>query len=119
MMGIGGTPEGVIAAAVARCLGGTLQGVLWPRTVEERGKLVDAGYDLERVLDTKDLVGGESVFVAATGITNGAMLRGVRFKDGGASTDSIVMRTGSGTVRRTQAEHMPDKLKEFAPPIAF
>ncbi len=119
MMGIGGTPEGVIAAAVARCLGGTLQGVLWPRTVEERGKLVDAGYDLDRVLDTKDLVGGESVFVAATGITNGAMLRGVQFKDGGASTDSIVMRTGSGTVRRTQAEHMPDKVKEFAPPIAF
>jgi fructose-1,6-bisphosphatase II len=119
LMGIGGTPEGVIAAAVARCLGGTLQGVLWPRTADERQKLVDAGYDLDRVLDTKDLVGGESVFVAATGITNGAMLRGVRFKDGGASTDSIVMRTGSGTVRRTQAEHMPDKVKQFAPPIAF
>ncbi len=119
LMGIGGTPEGVIAAAVARCLGGRLQGVLWPRNADERRQLVDAGYDLDRVLDATDLVGGDSVFVAATGVTNGAMLRGVRYADGGASTDSIVMRTGSGTVRRTQAEHLPEKIKQFAPPLAL
>ena len=119
LMGIGGTPEGVIAAAAARCLGGVVQGQLWPRTAEERRTLIDAGYDLDQVLDTTDLVGGGSVFVAATGVTNGTMLRGVRYADGGASTDSIVMRTGSGTVRRTQAEHAPAKIMQFAPPIAF
>ena len=119
LMGIGGTPEGVIAAAAARCMGGTVQGQLWPRNADERRKLLDAGYDVERVLDTTDLVGGDNVFVAATGVTSGTMLRGVRYERGGASTDSIVMRTGSGTVRRTQAEHTPKKIKEFAPPIKF
>lgn len=119
LMGIGGTPEGVIAAAAARCLGGRLQGVLWPRTTDERRQLVDAGYDIDRDLDTIDLVGGDEVFVAATGVTNGTMLRGVRYADGGASTESIVMRTGSGTVRRTQAEHSPAKIKQFAPPLAL
>ena len=119
LMGVGGTPEGVIAAAAMRCMGGVAQGQLWPRNADERRKLVDAGYDLERVLETTDLVGGNSVFVAATGVTNGAMLRGVRYTDGGGSTDSIVMRTGSGTVRRTQAEHTPEKTAQFAPPLAF
>ena len=119
LMGVGGTPEGVIAAAAMRCLGGVVEGQLWPRNADERRKLIDAGYDLERVLDTTDLVGGDSVFVAATGVTNGAMLRGVRYADGGGSTDSIVMRTGSGTVRRTQAEHTPEKTTQFAPPLVF
>ena len=119
LMGIGGTPEGVIAAAAMRCMGGVVQGQLWPRTSDERQKLVSAGYELDRVLTTADLVGGDNVFVAATGVTNGSMLRGVRYADGGASTDSIVMRTGSGTVRRTQAEHTAAKTAQFAPPVVF
>src|SRR5918992_953836 len=78
MMGIGGTPEGVIAAAAVKCLGGAVQGRLWPRTEEERRALLDDGYDLDRVLTTDDLVGGDNVFVAATGVTDGALLRGAR-----------------------------------------
>ncbi len=105
LMGIGGTPEGVIAAAAIKCLGGALQGRLWPRNDEERRKLVDAGYDADRVLMTNDLVAGEDVFVAATGVTSGALLRGVRYTKDGAVTDSIVMRSRSGTVRRVEAEH--------------
>jgi fructose-1,6-bisphosphatase II len=105
MMGIGGTPEGVIAAAAVKCLGGVVQGRLWPRDDDERQKLVDAGYDPDRVLSTDDLVGGDNIFVAATGVTDGALLRGVRYTKDGALTDSIVMRSRSGTVRRVQAEH--------------
>ncbi len=114
MMGIGGTPEGVIAAAAVKSLGGVVQGRLWPRTDEERQSLVDAGYDPERVLTTDDLVGGDNVFVAATGVTDGALLRGVRFTPGGAMTDSIVMRSRSGTVRRIEAQHALDKLERFS-----
>jgi fructose-1,6-bisphosphatase II len=113
LMGIGGTPEGVIAAAAIKCLGGAMQGRLWPRDAEERQKLVDAGYEVEKVLTTDDLVSGEDVFVAATGVTTGALLRGVRSTRDGAATDSIVMRSRSGTVRRIEAEHAYEKLTRF------
>jgi fructose-1,6-bisphosphatase II len=114
MMGIGGTPEGVIAAAAVKSLGGVVQGRLWPRNDEERQSLVDEGYDPDRVLTTDDLVGGDNVFVAATGVTDGALLRGVRYTPGGAMTDSIVMRSRSGTVRRIEAQHALDKLERFS-----
>jgi fructose-1,6-bisphosphatase II len=114
MMGIGGTPEGVIAAAAVKSLGGVVLGRLWPRNDDERQQLVDAGYDPDRVLTTDDLVGGDNVFVAATGVTDGALLRGVRYTRGGAMTDSIVMRSRSGTVRRVEAQHALDKLERFS-----
>ncbi len=114
MMGIGGTPEGVIAAAAVKSLGGVVLGRLWPRNDVERQQLVDAGYDPDRVLTTDDLVGGDNVFVAATGVTDGALLRGVRYTRGGAMTDSIVMRSRSGTVRRVEAQHALDKLERFS-----
>jgi fructose-1,6-bisphosphatase II len=114
LMGIGGTPEGVIAAAALKCVGGGVQGKLWPRSDEERSDLVAAGFDLDRVLTTDDLVSGEDVFVAATGVTTGALLRGVRYRPGGATTDSIVMRSRSGTVRRIEATHSFDKLERFS-----
>jgi fructose-1,6-bisphosphatase II len=113
LMGIGGTPEGVIAAAAVKCLGGAVQGRLWPRDDEERQKLIDAGYDVDRVLATDDLVGGDDVFVAATGVTSGALLRGVRATKDSAITDSIVMRSRSGTVRRIEAHHSLEKLERF------
>ena len=113
LYGIGGTPEGVISAAALKCLGGSIQGKLWPRTSEERRALIEAGYDLERVLLTDDLVTGDDVFVAATGVTTGALLRGVRYVNDGAITDSIVMRSRSGTVRRIEARHQLSKLARF------
>ena len=113
-MGIGGTPEGVISAAAIKCLGGVLQGRLWPRDDEERRKLEDAGYDVDRVLMTDDLVSGDDVFVAATGVTDGALMRGVRSTKDGALTESLVMRSRSGTVRRIQAQHALDKLERFS-----
>jgi fructose-1,6-bisphosphatase II len=114
LMGIGGTPEGVIAAAALKCVGGGVQGKLWPRNDDERRELVNAGFDLDRVLTTDDLVSGEDVFVAATGVTTGALLRGVQYRPGGAVTDSIVMRSRSGTVRRIEATHSFDKLEKFS-----
>ena len=114
LLGIGGTPEGVIAAAALKCVGGGVQGKLWPRNDDERRELVNAGYDLDRVLTTDDLVSGEDVFVAATGVTTGALLRGVQYRPGGAVTDSIVMRSRSGTVRRIEATHAFDKLEKFS-----
>jgi fructose-1,6-bisphosphatase II len=114
LMGIGGTPEGVISAAAIKCLGGAIQGKLWPRNDEERQALVDDGYDLDRVLSTDDLVAGEDVFVAATGVTDGALLHGVRYTGTGAETASIVMRSRSGTVRRIDATHRWGKLEEIA-----
>jgi fructose-1,6-bisphosphatase II len=110
LYGIGGTPEGVISAAALKCVGGGIQGRLWPRDDEERKQLVDAGLDPERVLHTSDLVSGDDVFVAATGVTTGALLQGVRYTDEGAETDSIVMRSRSGTVRRVTALHAFEKL---------
>ncbi len=113
LYGIGGTPEGVISAAALKCVGGGIQGKLWPRTAEERTALIEAGYDLDRVLHTHDLVTGEDVFVSATGVTTGALLRGVRYVNDGAITDSIVMRSRSGTVRRIEARHQLSKLAHF------
>jgi fructose-1,6-bisphosphatase II len=114
LMGVGGTPEGVIAAAALKCVGGGVQGKLWPRNEDERRQLVDAGFDLDRVLTTDDLVSGDDVFVAATGVTTGALLRGVRYTPDGAVTDSIVMRSRSGTVRRIEATHSFEKLESFS-----
>jgi fructose-1,6-bisphosphatase II len=113
LIGVGGTPEGVISAAALKCLGGGMQGRLWPRNDDERQALLDAGLDAERVLTTDDLVAGQDVFVAATGVTNGALLRGVRYTRDGAVTDSIVMRSRSGTVRRIEAHHAFEKLTRF------
>ena len=110
LYGIGGTPEGVISAAALKCVGGGIQGRLWPRDEDERATLIAAGLDPERVLQTSDLVAGEDVFVAATGVTTGALLRGVSYSEGGAVTDSIVMRSRSGTVRRITAQHPLEKL---------
>jgi fructose-1,6-bisphosphatase II len=114
LMGVGGTPEGVLSAAALKCVGGAIQGKLWPRTDEERQSLVDDGYDLDRVLTTDDLVGSQNVFFAATGVTTGALLRGVRYTREGATTDSIVMRSRSGTVRRIEATHAFQKLEEIS-----
>ena len=110
LYGVGGTPEGVISATALKCVGGGIQGKLWPRDDAERQALVDAGYDIDRVLTTDDLVGSDNVFVAATGVTTGALLRGVRYVTDGAITDSIVMRSRSGTVRRIEARHKLSKL---------
>ena len=110
LYGIGGTPEGVISAAALKCVGGGIQGRLWPRDADERQQLLDAGLDPARVLRTDDLVSGEDVFVAATGVTTGSLLQGVRYTPGGAVTDSIVMRSRSGTVRRVVAQQSLAKL---------
>jgi fructose-1,6-bisphosphatase II len=114
LFGIGGTPEGVIAAAALKCMGGELQGRLWPRNDEERRAALDAGYDIERVLTTDDLVQGDNCFFAATGITDGELLRGVHFDSRGATTQSLVMRSKSGTVRLINASHRLDKLQQYA-----
>jgi fructose-1,6-bisphosphatase II len=113
LMGIGGTPEGVISASAIKCLGGSLQGKLWPRNDDERKQLTDAGYDVDKVLFANDLVSGSEVFVAATGVTTGALLRGVQTTLRGATTDSIVMRSHSGTVRRIEAQHPFAKVEEL------
>jgi fructose-1,6-bisphosphatase II len=113
LMGVGGTPEGVISAAAIKCLGGALQGRLWPRDDGERRSLVEAGFELDRVLTHDDLVRGADVFVAATGVTGGSLLRGVRVVEGAVETESIVMRSRSGTVRRISAHHPSGKLKRL------
>jgi len=110
LYGIGGTPEGVISAAALKCVGGGIQGRLWPRDDDERQQLLDAGLDPTRVLHTNDLVSGEDVFVAATGVTTGSLLQGVQYTPGGAITDSIVLRSRSGTVRRVVAQQSLAKL---------
>jgi fructose-1,6-bisphosphatase II len=110
LYGIGGTPEGVISAAALKCVGGGIQGRLWPRDDDERAKLQEEGLDPARVLQTDDLVSGDDVFVAATGVTTGSLLQGVRYTQGGAITDSIVMRSRSGTVRRVVAQQSLAKL---------
>ncbi len=114
LLGIGGTPEGIISACAVKCLGGTIQGKLWPKDDEERQRAVDAGHDLDRVLLTDDLVAGDNVFFVATGITDGELLRGVRYRSENATTDSIVMRSKSGTVRRIDSEHRLSKLRAYS-----
>ncbi|WP_066905190.1 class II fructose-bisphosphatase [Millisia brevis] len=114
LVGTGGTPEGIIAACAMRCMGGSLQGRLAPKDDEERQKAIDAGHDLDRVLNTHDLVGGENIFFTATGVTDGDLVRGVRYTGGGAYTQSIVMRAKSGTVRMIDAYHRLDKIQEYA-----
>jgi fructose-1,6-bisphosphatase II len=113
LMGIGGTPEGVISAAAIKCLGGAMQGKLWPRNVDERQQLLDAGYDIDRLLTADDLVSGENLFVAATGVTSGALLRGVRVVGDRVETDSLVMRSRSGTFRRISASHPLSKIQSL------
>jgi fructose-1,6-bisphosphatase II len=114
LMGVGGTPEGVIAAAALKCMGGEIQGQLYPRDDEERKAAEDAGYDLDAILTIDDLVQGDNCFFAATGITDGELLHGVRFDPRGARTQSLVMRSRSGTVRLINASHRLDKLHTFA-----
>jgi fructose-1,6-bisphosphatase II len=114
LMGIGGTPEGIITACAVKCLGGTIQGMLWPRDEEERRRAIDAGHDLNRVLTTDDLVTGDNVFFCATGITDGELVRGVHYTSHGAQTHSIVMRSKSGTIRQVSSEHRLDKLGRYA-----
>ena len=111
LWGIGGTPEGVLAAAAIKCIGGTILGRLWPRSDEERQAAIDAGYDLDEVLDTDRLVGGDNAFFAATGVTDGDVLEGVRYEGRRATTESLSMRSRSGTVRRVQARHDRTKLR--------
>ncbi|MBW3573883.1 MAG: class II fructose-bisphosphatase [Actinobacteria bacterium] len=111
LIGIGGTPEGVISAAALKCMGGEQQGRLWPRTDEERRAALDAGYDLDKVLTLDDLVAGNNCFFAATGITDGELLKGVHFYDGGATTQSLVTRSSSGTVRYVEARHRLRKVE--------
>jgi fructose-1,6-bisphosphatase II len=112
LWGIGGTPEGVISAAAVKCVGGQLLGRLWPRDDAERNAALEAGYELERVLDRDDLVAGEDVFFSATGITDGDVLQGVRYPHaGGATTESLVTRSRSGTIRRIGAIHDRAKLR--------
>lgn len=118
LWGIGGTPEGVLAAAAIRCLGGEIQGRLWPRDEEERAAASAAGYDLTRVLRAEDLVWGDDIFFAATGVTEGDLLQGVRYRRAGATTQSMVMRSRSGTVRVLQAEHDRRKLRDYVSNIA-
>ncbi|GAA0632338.1 class II fructose-bisphosphatase [Streptomyces thermospinosisporus] len=114
LLGIGGTPEGIISACAVKCLGGTIQGKLWPKDDEERQRAIDAGHDLDKVLTTEDLVTGDNVFFVATGITDGELLRGVRYRSETATTDSIVMRSKSGTVRRIDSEHRLSKLRAYS-----
>ncbi len=114
LIGIGGTPEGVISAAALKCLGGAIQGRLAPRDDAEKRSLIDDGFDLDAVLTTDDLVSGDDVFFAATGITSGYLLRGVKYWPDGATTYSMVMRSRSGTVRRVEAEHRFEKLERFS-----
>jgi fructose-1,6-bisphosphatase II len=114
LWGIGGTPEGVLSASAIKCIGGKIIGRLWPRDDEERQAALDADYDLDEVLDTDRLVSGENVFFSATGVTDGDMLRGVHFQGPeGATTESLVMRSRSGTVRTVSARHDRAKLREI------
>ena len=114
LYGIGGTPEGIIAAAAMKCMGGAMQGRLWPRDDDERAKAIAAGHDLDRVLDQDELVRGDNVFFCATGITDGELLKGVHYRAGGCTTQSIVMRSKSGTVRMIDGYHRLTKLREYA-----
>ncbi|WP_067476852.1 class II fructose-bisphosphatase [Actinomadura hibisca] len=114
LLGIGGTPEGIIAACAIKALGGVIQGRLWPQDDAERRKAIDAGHDLGRVLTTDDLIKSDDVFFAATGITDGELVDGVRYRKGTAYTHSLVMRSRSGTIRTVSSEHQLDKLRAYS-----
>ena len=117
LLGIGGTPEGIIAACAIKCLGGVIQGRLAPTDDDERQRAIDAGHDLDAVLSTNDLVGGENCFFVATAITDGELLKGVRYRAGGAPTHSLVMRSKSGTVRLIEGHHQISKLRAYSPVV--
>ncbi|MGH3463577.1 MAG: class II fructose-bisphosphatase [Kribbellaceae bacterium] len=114
LIGVGGTPEGIIAACAMKCLGGLIQGKLWPKDDAERLKAIDAGHDLDRVLSTDDLVSGDDCFFVATGVTDGELLRGVRYRSSIARTHSLVMRSRSGTIRSIESEHQLSKLRAYS-----
>jgi fructose-1,6-bisphosphatase II len=114
LLGIGGTPEGIISACAIKCLGGVIQGKLWPKDEAERQRALDAGHDLDRVLSTNDLVSGENVFFVATGITDGELLRGTRYRSQTATTQSLVMRSKSGTIRQIDSTHRLRKLRAYS-----
>jgi fructose-1,6-bisphosphatase II len=114
LLGVGGTPEGIITACAVKCLGGVIQGKLWPKDDAERGRAIDAGHDLSRVLATDDLVQSDNVFFVATGVTDGELLGGVRYRAGGAATHSLVMRSKSGTIRNIHSEHRLTKLRAYS-----
>src|SRR6266571_4123957 len=114
LLGMGGTPEGIIAACAIKCLGGIIQGRLAPRDEAERERALAAGHDLSRVLTTDDLVASEDAFFAATGITDGELLAGVRYRAGGATSHSLVMRARSGTIRTITSEHQLWKLRAYS-----
>ncbi len=114
MLGIGGTPEGIIAACALKCLGGVIQGRLWPQDDAERRRALDAGLDLDATLTTDDLVRSDDVFFAATGITDGELMQGVRYRSGRAVTNSLVMRGRSGTIRKIESEHQLWKLRAYS-----
>jgi fructose-1,6-bisphosphatase II len=114
LLGVGGTPEGIITACAIKCLGGVIQGKLWPRDDAEREKAITAGHDLDRVLTTDDLVTSDNVFFVATGVTDGELLHGVRYRAGGATTYSLVMRSKSGTIRYIESQHRLTKLRAYS-----
>ncbi|MEU6989598.1 fructose-bisphosphatase class II family protein, partial [Streptomyces sp. NPDC046465] len=114
LMGIGGTPEGIISACAIKCLGGVIQGKLWPKDDAERQRAIDAGHDLDRTLSTDDLVKGDNVFFVGTGITDGELLQGVRYRAATASTSSLVMRSKSGTIRKIDSDHRLSKLRAYS-----
>jgi fructose-1,6-bisphosphatase II len=114
LMGVGGTPEGIIAACAIKCIGGMIQGRLWPRDDDEKQKAIDAGLDLDAVLSTHELVRGDNAFFVATGITDGELLRGVRYRSGSATTHSLVMRSKSGTTRMIESKHRLEKLRSYS-----
>lgn len=117
LLGIGGAPEGVVAACAIRCIGGQIQCKLWPRDDAERAAVTEHGIDVSRVLGAEDLVRGDDVFFAATGITDGELLKGVQYFGDGATTQSVVMRSRTGTVRRVDAVHRPSKLELYGIPV--
>src|SRR5437764_1168159 len=114
LLGVGGTPEGIIAACAVKCVGGVIQGKLWQKDDADRQRAIAAGHDLSRVLSTNDLVSSDNVFFVATGITDGELMEGVRYRAGGATTHSLVMRSKSGTIRNIISEHRLNKLRAYS-----
>jgi fructose-1,6-bisphosphatase II len=114
LLGIGGTPEGIITACAVKCLGGTIQGKLWPQKKSEFENAAAAGLDLDAILSTDDLVSSDNVFFVATGITDGELLRGVRYRAETATTQSLVMRSKSGTIRQIDSTHRLSKLRAYS-----